>query len=144
MTGVDISKAMLQKAAAKLKQEGITNVKLIHMDATKLHFPEAEFDVVLISLVLHELSPDLAGKLLLEARRVLKMAGKLIVVEWEEPVSLVKKIPFYLVKKTEPTGFVDFLKCEMHQYFARFGFEMTKTIHCDYSKVMILGKNENI
>jgi demethylmenaquinone methyltransferase/2-methoxy-6-polyprenyl-1,4-benzoquinol methylase len=142
--GIDISAAMLQKAAAKLEQEKISNVKLIHMDAAKLQFSNEEFDVVVISLVLHEISPDLAGKLLGEARRVLKNAGKLIVVEWEEPVSLVKRIPFYLVKKTEPAGFEDFLKTEMDQYLFRFGFEMIQTIHCDYSKVMVLSKNEHI
>lgn len=142
--GIDISAAMLQKAAAKLEPEKISNVKLIHMDAAKLQFPNEEFDVVLISLVLHEISPDLAGKLLGEARRVLKTAGKLIVVEWEEPVNQLKKIPFYLIKKTEPTGFEDFLKCEMDQYFFQFGFEMRQTVHCDYSKVMVLNKNDHI
>ncbi|MBI4857513.1 MAG: class I SAM-dependent methyltransferase [Acetobacterium woodii] len=144
VTGIDISKAMLQKAAFKLAQERLSNVKLMHMDAANLQLPNEEFDVVLISLVLHEISPDLAGQLLLEARRVLMTSGKLIVVEWEEPVSLFKKIPFYLIKKTEPAGFEDFLKCEMDHYFSRFGFEMTQTIHCDYSKVMILSKNEHL
>lgn len=142
--GIDISAAMLQKAAAKFEQEKISNVKLIHMDAAKLEFLNEEFDVVLISLVLHEISPGLAEKLLGEARRVLKKAGKLIVVEWEEPVSRFKQIPFYLVKKTEPVGFEDFLKSEMDQYFSRFGFEMTQTIHCDYSKVMVLSKNDQL
>ncbi|MDD3306883.1 MAG: class I SAM-dependent methyltransferase [Acetobacterium sp.] len=142
--GIDISAAMLQKAAAKLEQAGLSNVKLLHMDAANLQFLSEEFDVVVMSLVLHEISPELAGKLLAEAGRVLKNAGKLIVVEWEEPVSLVKRIPFYLVKKTEPAGFEDFLKTEMDQYFFRFGFEMTHTIHCDYSKVMVLSKNEHI
>ncbi|WP_373481857.1 class I SAM-dependent methyltransferase [Acetobacterium sp.] len=140
--GIDISDAMLQKATAKLGQEGISNVKLIHMNAANLKFPNEEFDVVLISLVLHEISPDLTGQLLGEARRVLKNAGKLIVVEWEEPVSRFKRIPFYLVKKTEHAGFENFLKCEMEQYFFRFGFEMTQTIHCDYTKVMVLRKDD--
>jgi len=142
--GIDISDAMLQKAAAKLEQEEISNVKLIHMNAANLQFPSDEFDVVLISLVLHEISPDLAGQLLGEARRVLKNAGKLIVVEWEEPLNLFKRIPFYLIKKTEPAGFEDFLKCDLEQYFFRFGFEMTQTIHCDYSQVMVLSKNDQL
>lgn len=142
--GIDISAAMLQKAEAKREQAGLSNVKLIHMDATNLQFANEEFDVVLISLVLHELSPDLAKQLIREARRVLKNVGKLIVVEWEEPVSRLKRIPFHLVKKTESAGFEDFLKCEMDQYFFRFGFEMTQTIHCDYSKVMVLSKNDQV
>lgn len=142
--GIDISAAMLQKAVAKLEQAGLSNVKLLHMDAANLQFSNEKFDVVVISLVLHEISLALAGKLLGEARRVLKNTGKLIVVEWEEPVSLVQRILFYLVKKTEPAGFEDFLKTEMDQYFFRSGFEMIQTIHCDYSKVMVLSKNEHI
>lgn len=142
--GIDISAAMLQKAVAKLEHAGLSNVKLIHMDAANLQFSNEEFDVVVISLVLHEISQNLTGKLLGEARRVLKNAGKMIVVEWEEPVNRLKRIPFYLVKKTEPAGFEDFLKTEMDQYFFHFGFEMTQTIHCDYSKVMVLRKNEHI
>lgn len=142
--GIDLSTAMLKKAVAKWEQAEISNVKLLQMDAANLQFSNEEFDVVLISLVLHELSLALAGKLLGEARRVLKNTGKLIVVEWEEPVSLVQRILFYLVKKTEPAGFEDFLKAEMDQYFFRSGFEMTQTIHCDYSQVMVLRKNEHI
>ncbi len=116
--GIDLSTAMLKKAVTKYEQAGLSNVKLLHMDAANLQFSNEEFDVVLISLVLHEIRQDLAGKLLGEARRVLKTAEKLIVVEWEEPVSRFKRIPFYLVKKTEPAGFEDFLNCEMDQYFS--------------------------
>lgn len=142
VTGIDISEAMLQKAATKLAKEGLSNVKLMHMDAANLEFPNEEFDVVLISLVLHEISPNLAGQLLFETRRVLKTSGKLIVLEWMEPNNLLKKIAFYPIKKMESAGFEDFLKYDLDRYFYQFGFEMKQTIHCDYSKVMVLRKND--
>ncbi|WP_050741297.1 class I SAM-dependent methyltransferase [Acetobacterium bakii] len=110
VTGIDLSPAMLQMATAKLEKEGLSNVTFIEMDAARLYFANEEFDVVLISLVLHEISPELAGQLMSEARRVLKANGKLIVLEWEEPVSRFKKIAFYPIKKMEAKGFEDFLK----------------------------------
>ncbi|MBC3798069.1 class I SAM-dependent methyltransferase [Acetobacterium tundrae] len=142
LVGIDISGAMLERAAIKLKQAGVTTVELMQMDAANLQFPNGKFDVVLISLVLHEIKTELAGQMIAEARRVLKTDGKLMILEWEEPVNWLQKIAFYLVKKTEPKGFEDFLKCDQDQYFARYGFQITQTIHCDYSKVMILAKNE--
>lgn len=141
LIGIDISEVMLNRAAIKLKQAGLTTVELIPMDAANLQFPDQQFDVVLISLVLHEISSELAGQMIAEARRVLKTDGKLMILEWEEPVNRLQKIAFYLVKKTEPKGFEDFLKFDMDQYFSRYGFQITRTIHCDYSKVMILTKN---
>jgi len=75
-----------------------------------------------------------------EARRVLKANGKLIVLEWEEPVSRLKKIAFYPIKKMEAKGFEDFLKYDMDHYFSQHGFQIEQTVHCDYSKVMIMGK----
>lgn len=140
VTGIDISQAMLQIATDKLVKKGLSNVKFIQMDAAKLHFANEEFDVVLISLVLHEISQELAGQLLSEAKRVLKSNGKLIVLEWEEPISRLKKIAFYPIKKSEPKGFEDFLKYDMHHYFDQYGFKINQIIHCDYSKVMIMGK----
>jgi len=140
VTGIDLSQAMLLIATDKLEKEGLSNVSFVQMDAAKLQFGNEEFDVVLISLVLHEISQELAGQLLSEAKRVLKSNGKLIVLEWEEPVRRLKKIAFYLIKKTEPKGFEEFLKYDMHHYFALSGFIINQIVHCDYSKVMIMGK----
>ncbi|MGV8906101.1 MAG: class I SAM-dependent methyltransferase [Acetobacterium sp.] len=138
VTGIDISKAMLKIAEEKLKNGSAPNVKVYEMNAANTNFSEDEFDIVLISLVLHELSDKLAEEMILEAKRVLKPEGKLIVVEWEEPDKRLQKLAFYLIKKTEHKGFEDFLKLNMNNYFEKYGFKIKQIMHCDYSKVIIL------
>ena len=142
VTGIDISKAMLNIAEKKIEKDNINNAKVYEMDATNMRFNKEVFDVALISLVLHEISYELAGKMILEAKRVLKPNGKLIVVEWEEPHKKLEKLAFYLIKKMEHKEFEDFLKLDMNHYFGKYGFEVKQLTHCDYSKVITLVKEE--
>jgi len=55
--------------------------------AEQLPFDGQSFDVVLASLVLMRLPPDLKPKALAEARRVLKDGGRLVVVELDRPAT---------------------------------------------------------
>ncbi len=126
--GIDISKEMLNIAAKKVKKNGIENIKLYQMDT------------VLISLVLHEIPEELAEKILLEAKRVLKPKGRLLVIEWEEPQNLLKRILFYLIRKLEPKGFEQFLKIDSKGYFEKYGLQILEIKHCDYTKVINLKK----
>lgn len=144
VTGIDISTAMLEIAEKKLKKASIPNVKLYEMDAANMQFSKDVFDIVLISLVLHEISDELAGKMISEARRVLKPDGKLIVVEWEAPDNTLEKLAFYLIKKTESKRFEDFLNINMDIYFKKHGFEIKQIKHCDYSKVTTLIKESKV
>lgn len=70
VTGIDISKRMVTRLESDLKQRGITNAKVILMDAEDLNFQEATFDVVLCGFALF-FFPDL-GSALKEFYRVLK------------------------------------------------------------------------
>lgn len=135
VVGIDISKEMLSIAGMKARKYGVQNLKLHEMNATKTSFKDKTFDVVLISLVLHEISGELAEKILLEAKRVLKSGGKILVVEWEEPKSFMKKLQFYPIKKCEPKGFNKFLNLDLEEYFIKFGLETKDFHHCDFSKV---------
>ncbi|WP_167959080.1 class I SAM-dependent methyltransferase [Anaerosporobacter faecicola] len=136
--GVDLSTKMLQIAKEKKKKEQVANLKFMEMDATNLTFEKESFDVALLSLVLHEIKEDLAAKILMEAKRVLKKEGKLIVVEWEQPKSLLEKIAFLPIHVLEPRGFHHFLYMDIYEYFEKHGFTVTEKITCKYSKVLIL------
>lgn len=138
--GVDRSSKMLQIARTKIKRQGLNNIKVFQMDATKMNYEEEKFDVALLSLVLHETPTTLARDIILEAKRVLKKEGRLIVMEWEQPNSFWKSLKFLPIRCMEPKGFNEFLKMDMKKYFEQFGLEVKQIVHCDYSKVLVLEK----
>ena len=142
ITGIDLSDKMLEVGKAKVKKALLPNVSLKQMDATALEFKAASFDTVLISLVLHELDEDLAGRLILEAKRVLKDNGRIIVTEWEKPEKSLRRALFAPVALLEPKPYRSFIKKDMYKFFAAFGLRVEEYVHCDYSRVMVLSKGE--
>src|SRR5215468_6850238 len=77
--GVDISAPMLQKAAERVREFGLTNVEgLFVMDAEKLEFPDASFDVVMAQYVVTTVPNPEAT--LDEFARVLKPGGEIVLV----------------------------------------------------------------
>jgi phosphatidylethanolamine/phosphatidyl-N-methylethanolamine N-methyltransferase len=77
IVGVDISEPMLRKAQRRVKEAGLANVEcLAVMDATKLGFPDASFDVVVAQFVITAVpDPDAT---LDEFLRVTKPGGEII------------------------------------------------------------------
>jgi SAM-dependent methyltransferase len=74
--GIDLSEDLLAKARARLS--GLANVTLDHGNAEQMPYPEASFDTVYGSSVLHHLDLDAA---LREVHRVLKPGGCLVFAE---------------------------------------------------------------
>lgn len=142
VTGIDISKDMLRVAKTKVSRENISNIKLYHMDATKMKFKDKSFDKILLSLVLHETDERLAAAILKDAIRVLKDDGEIIITEWERSEELLKKILFLPIEILEPKSYRIFVKKNLYKYFAGFGLEIIQEVHCDYSKVLRLRKCE--
>jgi ubiquinone/menaquinone biosynthesis C-methylase UbiE len=78
--GIDASPEMVQVALDKAARQGVDvdfQVALVE----DLPFPDASFDVVLSSLMLHHLPDELKRKGFLEIRRVLKPGGRLFAVD---------------------------------------------------------------
>ncbi len=138
ITGIDISKEMLNIAENKVKMLGLKNVHLYERNAFDTGYKDNTFDVIVIALVLHEVSQEACRKIILEAKRILKPDGKLLVLEWEKPKSTLRKLIFYPIRKMEPKGFDEFLKLDMKSYFQQFGLMVTDIKHCDYSKVLCI------
>lgn len=105
-----------------------------------MEFTNETFDVVLISLVLHETQTELASKIIKDAKRVLKDNGMLIVVEWEQPKSIFQRICFLPIYLCEPKGFRKFLHRDMHEYFKQYGLQVIDEVSCNYSKVLVIKK----
>lgn len=85
LTGLDASLTGLKQASETLKED--SGVELVCGDIRRMPFPDASFDAVVFSFVLHHLphtdQTDLATvsfAVLEEARRVLAPAGQLIII----------------------------------------------------------------
>jgi len=84
VTAVDLTPAMLRRAAAKAGDRGIT---LLEMDAMALRFPDSTFDKTILHHIL-AVVPD-PVRALQEAERVTKSNGLLVVLDkfWNRPTS---------------------------------------------------------
>ena len=79
ITGIDISESMLRKAQERVRELKLDNIDTLSvMDATKLAFPDAFFDVVVAQYVITAV-PDPDGTLD-EFARVVRPGGEIILV----------------------------------------------------------------
>jgi ubiquinone/menaquinone biosynthesis C-methylase UbiE len=78
--GVDLSPKMLEKARRRVSAAGYTNVGLQEADARQLPFPDGTFDVLYNSYMLDLIPLKDLPVVLGEFRRVLKPAGRLVLV----------------------------------------------------------------
>jgi ubiquinone/menaquinone biosynthesis C-methylase UbiE len=69
---------MLKRARLKLGERA----DLREVDASTLPYPNDKFDIILLSTVLHEMTPDLRINVLTEARRVLKETGRIVIIDF--------------------------------------------------------------
>jgi ubiquinone/menaquinone biosynthesis C-methylase UbiE len=82
LTGIDVSPAMVELAAADLSAAGVTDADMRVMDAENLEFPDARFDVLTGAFMLFFL-PDPA-RAAAEFHRVLRPGGIVAVSTWGE------------------------------------------------------------
>ncbi|MBW1890785.1 MAG: class I SAM-dependent methyltransferase [Deltaproteobacteria bacterium] len=75
--GIDLSAAMLKVAA-----KGANPVKCFRQDATAMAFRDRSFDLAIVAFALHETEWEKARLILQEIHRILKPAGKLLVVDY--------------------------------------------------------------
>ncbi|MDR2708145.1 MAG: methyltransferase domain-containing protein [Nitrososphaerota archaeon] len=143
VTALDLSGDMLKIADKKCQKAKIDNVELLAADACNICLPDNLFDVVLISLVLHEVESDVKKAILYEAKRVSKRNGCIIVVEWEQPKKFLQKIMFSTIKVMEPKGFTQFLHADLTAFFNKHCLITVKKQSCDYTQVLMLSKVEH-
>jgi len=79
VVGIDPSPEMIGRAKSKARRRA--NVRFEIAPAQSLPFADASFDVVLSSLVLHQLPPESLHVVKAEIARVLKPSGRLLLVD---------------------------------------------------------------
>jgi len=78
VTGIDLSAKMLERAHERVAKEGLTNVELLEMDATKLAFEDNSFDVVYAPYVISVVPDPVA--VVREMSRVCRPGGSIIIL----------------------------------------------------------------
>jgi phosphatidylethanolamine/phosphatidyl-N-methylethanolamine N-methyltransferase len=78
VVGIDLSRAMLDKARERVRRDGLGNVRLLHMDAADMAFGDDSFDRVVAAYVVTAV-PDYAG-LMREIVRVCRPQGRIVLL----------------------------------------------------------------
>ncbi len=78
VTGIDLSGAMLERAACRLAARGTRHIELHQMDAAAMRFADESFDVVSAAYVLTAVND--AGQVLREMKRVCRPGGHLVLL----------------------------------------------------------------
>ena len=87
--GIDLSAAMIDVARKKLGEEA--NLSL--GSATDMEFGNDQFDLILCSTVLHEMSLKVREEVLEEAKRVLKSDGRILLIDFHPgPIKKLKGV----------------------------------------------------
>jgi ubiquinone/menaquinone biosynthesis C-methylase UbiE len=87
---MDASPEMIVRARTKAARAGL-DVDFQEGIAQKIPFPDAQFDVVLSTLMLHHLPRSGRQKCFQEIRRVLKPRGRMLAVDFIKPVEVKRK-----------------------------------------------------
>lgn len=88
VAGVDAAPEMIAFARRKAAHAQIeVDFRVSAVEA--LPFPDASFDVVLSSLMMHHLPLAVKQQGLLEIRRVLKPGGRLVIIDMQRPTTIV-------------------------------------------------------
>ncbi|MGH8137522.1 MAG: class I SAM-dependent methyltransferase [Steroidobacteraceae bacterium] len=80
ITGIDVTGSCLKYAAARARMQGV-DVCFRQMNAAKLDYPDASFDLVFSSMFLHELPRQTLARVFAEIHRVLRSGGLMLHME---------------------------------------------------------------
>jgi len=79
---LDVQEEMLDILREKIKKEKITNIEVILSGESSIPLSDKSVDILLMANVFHELEDRFA--LLEEVKRVLKMNGRMVIIDWKK------------------------------------------------------------
>ncbi|VEP13474.1 Type 11 methyltransferase [Hyella patelloides LEGE 07179] len=121
ITGVDISEKMLE--IAKNKLQTYPNINLHNTSVTSLPFTDKSFDIVICANAFHYFEfPQLA---LTEIKRVLKLGGNVIILDWCRDYIFCKILNKWL-KITDSAHQKCYTQKELNQLLIASDFKVTK------------------
>ena len=96
LTGMDLSTDML-----KVARKGNKIANLLECDVQHTGLPGASFDIIIISLAVHEKPAQIQNKMLAEAKRLLAPEGQLILVDFslDDQAKMISKIAAGMIER---------------------------------------------
>lgn len=140
VVGIDLSSKMLDMAKKKRRNDKLS---FLQMDASSMTFEDETFDIVTISLGLHDMPLEIRTLVLQEVKRVLKKDGKLFILEYDLPKNnLVSSISSRIINLYESKYYLDFIQSNFDYYLNTFGFKIEKNTNylCNYLRLITLSK----
>lgn len=132
LLGIDQSPAMLARARRRLARDAV----LVRADASRIPYPDSSVDLILLSLALHELAEETRRNVLVEARRVLKAEGRVLVLDYhagpaEFPCGWVAKALIMLLERCAGRNHYRHYRAFLAgggvpAYVAAYGFEVER------------------
>jgi demethylmenaquinone methyltransferase/2-methoxy-6-polyprenyl-1,4-benzoquinol methylase len=123
--GIDLSPEMIFQANKKLSPK--LKLKFMVADGVKLPFVNESFDIVTISLGIHEMPYEIGIKVLKEMKRVLKNDGKMLIIDYMNPINhWVAKITHQFIKLYEPDNYRQFIKNGLENYIKKVQLTIIK------------------
>ena len=104
VVGVEPSAEMIERARAKARRAR-RDVELVATAGEALPFPDDAFDVVLLSLVLHQLPSDPLHRTMAEVRRVLAPGGRVLAVDLGTPIPGQRTVHSHAAAPADGTRF---------------------------------------
>lgn len=141
VAGIELSPAQLRIAN---KKEKPTELSFINGDAQNIPFSNDYFDKSVISCALHELPQQVRKNVLMEAYRVMKAGGIIVIVEPNKPVRKWKVWLFDFMERFNPEypTYKNLLNCGLTNEIRRAGFRIDRTdIVCwEYFQIVLAVK----
>jgi len=97
ITGIDIDKSILKKAAEKFERKKL-DIILADYDGDRLPFEDSGFDRVISCLVFHHLETPVKQKMLAELFRITQKDGQLIIADFGRSDSWFQRILFNIIR----------------------------------------------
>jgi len=124
VTGIDITRAMLEVAVRKNKRP---NLRFEEGDATRLPYGDESFDVTTISFALHDMPRSIQERVVQEISRVVKADGCVVIVDYALPKNRVGRfLVYHLVKLYEGDYYVKFIHSDLEALLAHSGIRITE------------------
>lgn len=138
VVGIELSPAQLRMARRKRIPDGLS---FIEGDARDVPFPDCYFDRGVVCGALHELPRDVRRSVLLEAHRVIRPEGKIVIVEQNKPYAKWKALLLDCMERLNPEyrTYKDLLECGLPNEIGRAGFKIVKrdTILWDFFQIVL-------